>query len=154
MSREQSLTEIYAIELKLANKHFEEDRKGFLHALEEKYSHRPSMVIEKLFIELVRYRKDFSEQDEELFNLIMEGLSELKTDEFNDESLGGDYLLHLAKTTSAINHMVGVEEAGTLLGLSPGTIKNKCAAGELNAKKIGKTWIIDKRSLKNKEELK
>ena len=37
---------------------------------------------------------------------------------------------------------MGVEEASQLWGLSPGTIKNYCAQGKIEAKKIGKTWII------------
>jgi excisionase family DNA binding protein len=46
-----------------------------------------------------------------------------------------------------LNQVIGVEEAAIILGLSPGTIKNKCAAGEIAAKKIGKTWVIDKSKL-------
>lgn len=52
-----------------------------------------------------------------------------------------------------LENIVGVEEAATILGLSPGTIKNMCAAGKLTAKKIGKTWILDKTKLEvNKME--
>jgi hypothetical protein len=39
---------------------------------------------------------------------------------------------------------MGVEEASERWGLAPGTIKNMCAAGKLVARKIGKTWILDK----------
>ncbi|WP_240520139.1 MULTISPECIES: helix-turn-helix domain-containing protein [unclassified Bacillus (in: firmicutes)] len=49
---------------------------------------------------------------------------------------------------NSLDNIIGVEEAAKILGLSPGTVKNKCAAGELPAKKIGKTWIIDKTLLK------
>jgi excisionase family DNA binding protein len=47
---------------------------------------------------------------------------------------------------------MGVEEASQLWGLSPGYIKNLCAEGKIEAKKIGKTWVIDKtqRNPKNK----
>lgn len=48
---------------------------------------------------------------------------------------------------SPLNQVIGVEEAAHILGLTAGTIKNKCAAGEIHAKKIGKTWIIDKSKL-------
>lgn len=40
--------------------------------------------------------------------------------------------------------IMGVEEAAELWGLSPGYIKNLCAAGKLNAVKIGKTWVLEK----------
>lgn len=44
----------------------------------------------------------------------------------------------------SLENIIGVEEASQLWGLSPGYIKNLCAEGRLKAKKIGKTWIIDK----------
>lgn len=43
-----------------------------------------------------------------------------------------------------LNNIIGVEEASQLWGLSPGYIKNLCAANKIKCKKIGKTWIIDK----------
>lgn len=46
-----------------------------------------------------------------------------------------------------LDNIIGVEEAAEILGLSPGTIKNMCAAGKLNCKKIGKTWILNKEEL-------
>ncbi|ONK21248.1 hypothetical protein BLX87_23240 [Bacillus sp. VT-16-64] len=47
-------------------------------------------------------------------------------------------------------NVVGVEEAAKILGLSPGTVKNKCAKGEIPAKKIGMSWVIDKTKLAHK----
>lgn len=49
--------------------------------------------------------------------------------------------------TIMLENIIGVEEAAKILNLSPGTVKNKCAAGELPAKKIGKTWVLDKKIL-------
>jgi hypothetical protein len=39
---------------------------------------------------------------------------------------------------------MGVDEAAEKWLLSPGYIKNLCAAGKVLAVKIGKTWILDK----------
>ncbi|MGA9172404.1 MAG: helix-turn-helix domain-containing protein [Thermoactinomyces sp.] len=39
---------------------------------------------------------------------------------------------------------MGVEEAAKLWGYKPGYIKNLCAQGKIEAKKIGKTWVISK----------
>lgn len=41
-----------------------------------------------------------------------------------------------------LDQVIGVEEAAELWNLSPGYIKNLCAEGKVQAKKIGKTWII------------
>lgn len=42
----------------------------------------------------------------------------------------------------SLDKIMGVEEASQLWGLSSGYIKNLCAAGKIEARKIGKTWII------------
>jgi hypothetical protein len=39
---------------------------------------------------------------------------------------------------------MGVDEASELWSLSPGYIKNLCAEEKLEARKIGKTWILSK----------
>jgi excisionase family DNA binding protein len=52
-----------------------------------------------------------------------------------------------------LENIIGVEEAAKLWGLSAGYIKNLCAEGKIKAKKIGKTWIIDK-SQENPTKLK
>jgi len=43
-----------------------------------------------------------------------------------------------------LEKIIGVEEASKLWGLTPGYIKNLCADGKIEAKKIGKTWVIAK----------
>lgn len=43
---------------------------------------------------------------------------------------------------SLLDNIMGVDEASELWGLSAGYIKNLCASGKIEAKKIGKTWVI------------
>ncbi|MNH44257.1 Helix-turn-helix domain protein [compost metagenome] len=43
-----------------------------------------------------------------------------------------------------LDHIMGVNEAAELWGLSPGTIKNYCADGKVKAIKIGNQWVLDK----------
>ena len=43
-----------------------------------------------------------------------------------------------------LDQVIGVDEASELWGLSPGYIKNLCAEGKVEARKIGKTWILSK----------
>jgi excisionase family DNA binding protein len=43
-----------------------------------------------------------------------------------------------------LDYIMGVEEAAKLWGYKPGYIKNLCAQGKIEAKKIGKTWVISK----------
>lgn len=44
-----------------------------------------------------------------------------------------------------LTSIIGVNEASLLWGYSPGYIKNLCAKGKIKAKKIGNTWIIDRK---------
>lgn len=45
---------------------------------------------------------------------------------------------------TALDKIMGVDEASELWGLSSGYIKNLCANNKIECKKIGKTWIISK----------
>ena len=44
-----------------------------------------------------------------------------------------------------LENIIGVKEAAELWGLEASYIKNLCAQGKVKAKKIGNTWIIDRR---------
>lgn len=46
--------------------------------------------------------------------------------------------------SNPLEQVIGVDEASELWNLSPGYIKNLCAANKIKCKKIGKTWVIDK----------
>lgn len=43
--------------------------------------------------------------------------------------------------------LLSVEEVAGLLGLSVATIRRKCASGDLKAEKVGRQWVIDRKSL-------
>ncbi|MDA1861188.1 helix-turn-helix domain-containing protein [Bacillus cereus group sp. BY122LC] len=51
---------------------------------------------------------------------------------------------------SNLHNAIGVNEAASILNLSSGHVKNLCAQGKIVAKKIGKTWVIDKTKLKER----
>jgi hypothetical protein len=46
---------------------------------------------------------------------------------------------------NVLENIIGVKEASELWGLDASYIKNLCAQGKVKAKKIGNTWVIDKR---------
>lgn len=45
---------------------------------------------------------------------------------------------------AALDNVIGVKEAHLISSLSPGHIKNLCAAGAIESKKIGRTWILNR----------
>ena len=53
-------------------------------------------------------------------------------------------IAHLG-VVKVLENIIGVKEAAELWGLEASYIKNLCAQGKVKAKKIGNTWIIDKR---------
>ncbi|MBP3967993.1 helix-turn-helix domain-containing protein [Bacillus sp. WL1] len=46
-----------------------------------------------------------------------------------------------------LHNVIGVNEAASILNVSPGYVKNLCAQKKIVAKKIGKTWVIDSSKL-------
>ncbi len=45
---------------------------------------------------------------------------------------------------NVLDHIMGVEEAGERWGLSSDHVKLLCREGKVEAKKIGKTWVLVK----------
>ena len=45
---------------------------------------------------------------------------------------------------SNLDNIMGVNEAAELWSLKPGSVKNLCASGKVQAIKIDNRWIIDK----------
>ncbi|OUB81194.1 helix-turn-helix domain-containing protein [Bacillus wiedmannii] len=60
------------------------------------------------------------------------------------ETLRGFVVGFINGEHDSLSDVMGVEEAAEQWGLSPGYIKNLCAEGKVKAKKIGKTWVIQK----------
>lgn len=48
------------------------------------------------------------------------------------------------KPYAALDNVIGVNDAHLISSLSPGHIKNLCAAGAIESKKIGGTWVINR----------
>lgn len=53
-----------------------------------------------------------------------------------------------------LDKIIGVSEASKITGLAEGTVKNYCANGNIEAKKIGKTWVINKIKLEENVKMK
>ncbi|MEB9422110.1 helix-turn-helix domain-containing protein, partial [Bacillus cereus] len=48
------------------------------------------------------------------------------------------------KLYAVLDNVIGVNDAHLISGLSSGHIKNLCAAGAIESKKIGGTWVINR----------
>ncbi|WP_235712319.1 MULTISPECIES: helix-turn-helix domain-containing protein [Bacillus cereus group] len=67
-----------------------------------------------------------------------------KMNEFGIGMYGVKWEDVILKPYAALDNVIGVNDAHLISGLSPGHIKNICAAGAIESKKIGGTWVINR----------
>ncbi|MDR9852908.1 type I-C CRISPR-associated protein Cas8c/Csd1 [Paenibacillus sp. VCA1] len=135
---------LLAIANVLANKAKDKDEIGIADKHLTRYDRKPALTLERIHSDLLKYADRFGKDEMMLLDMFGEIMASLDGDEFNNEPLSGKYLQAYYAQQHDLDNVIGVEEASELWGLSPGTIKNYCAEGRISAKKIGKTWVIDK----------
>lgn len=85
----------------------------------------------------------------ELINVIVLDRLEVMADKAKMNELGiGMYGVKWEdidlKPYAALDNVISVNDAHLISDLSPGHIKNLCAAGTIESKKIGGTWVINR----------
>ncbi|MEB4819646.1 DNA-binding protein [Bacillus thuringiensis] len=85
----------------------------------------------------------------ELINAIvldrLEGIADKATmNEFGIGMYGVKWEDVNLKPYAVLDNVIGVNDAHLISSLSPGHIKNLCAAGAIESKKIGGTWVINR----------
>lgn len=148
MNRDQKFGRLLAIANVLGDRVFEGDRISISDKYLSKFGSHPAKAFERIHSELMEYAPRFRESELQLMEMFGEILADMDESEFNNESLDSKYLHAYYSQQHTLNNVIGVEEAAEMLNLSAGYIKNLCAAGKIEAKKIGKTWIINKTKLK------
>lgn len=151
MNRDIKFGRLLAIANILSEKVFEEGKPSVVQKYMSRYGQKPAKTFQKIHEELLEYAPKFGPDEIALLDMFGEILSEMEESEFTNEPLTPKYLHAFHSQQHRLSNIVGVEEAAKILGLSPGTVKNKCAAGELPAKKIGKTWVLDKTMITDKK---
>lgn len=144
MNRDLAFGRLLAIANVLSERVFEDGRPNISAKHLTKISQHPAKSFAKIHSELMEYTHKFGEEELHLLDLFGEILAEMDESDFTNEPLNGVYLQAYYSQQHSLNNVIGVEDAAELWGLSPGTIKNYCAEGKVVAKKIGKTWVIDK----------
>ncbi|MEK4178578.1 type I-C CRISPR-associated protein Cas8c/Csd1 [Aeribacillus sp. FSL K6-1121] len=144
MNRDIKFGRLLAIANILSEKVFEEGKQSVVQKYMSRYSQKPEKTFQKIHEELLEYTPKFGQDEMVLLDMFGEILADMDESEFTNEPLTPKYLHAFHSQQHRLSNLIGVEEAAKILGLSPGTIKNKCAAGELPAVKIGKTWVMDK----------
>ncbi|MGR6115698.1 type I-C CRISPR-associated protein Cas8c/Csd1 [Aeribacillus composti] len=151
MNRDIKFGRLLAIANILSEKVFEEGKQSVVQKYMSRYSQKPAKTFQKIHEELLEYAPKFGQDEMVLLDMFGEILANMDESEFTNEPLGAKYLHAYHSQQHQLSNLIGVEEAAKILGLSPGTVKNKCAAGELPAVKIGKTWVMDKTMITDKK---
>ncbi|MCO7175570.1 helix-turn-helix domain-containing protein [Sporolactobacillus kofuensis] len=113
----------------------------------DRFAQRPVDGLMELHKDVMQYAPQFKPSQGYLFKMLEEIISSLDDDEYTNDPLDPKFLYGYYKKNTDLDMLAGVDYAADILNLSPGTVKNKCASGEIPAKKIGKTWIMDKNDL-------
>lgn len=147
MKREIAFGRLLAIANVLSKKVFETDKQSVSQKHMTQFAKNPAKTLERIHADLMEYADKFGADEMQLLNMLGEILAEMSESEFTNEPLKPQYLQAYYSeqhTLNTLDNVMGVEDASDLWGLKPGTIKNYCADGIVQAKKIGKTWVIDK----------
>lgn len=144
MDRNEKFGRLLSIANVLSERVFEEGKPNVSGKYLSRFTNKPALALEKIHKELLEYTHKFGPEEWHLFELFGEIMAELDLSDFTNESLSSKYLYHYYSQNHELENCIGVDEASALWGLSPGTIKNYCAAGKIVSKKIGNTWIIDR----------
>lgn len=111
----------------------------------ERFKKQPMDTFAKIHQEIMENTHTFDETHYLLLDVFQEILSEMEYEDFSNESLNGEYLLHSYKERHHwANAIMDTKEASEQWGLSQDHIKKLCREGKVRAKKIGSSWAIDR----------
>lgn len=144
MDRNVAFGRLLAIANVLGQRVFEQDKIGILDKHFTRFNKRPALTFEKIHKELMEYADKFDEYEIHLLDMFGDILSSIDDADFTNEPLNAKYLHAFHSQQHDLDSIIGVNDAAELWGLSPGYVKNLCAKGEVKAKKVGNTWVIDK----------
>lgn len=147
VTREEKFARVLAIADMLSKHSFELARPSVEQSYRTAFIRNPAKVLKLIHKDLMNYSHKWSKREWVLFEILGEEIATLNIDELTGEELGEKFFPHLGSAKVEMWNIIGVEQAAKILNLSPGTVKNKCASGEIPAKKIGMTWVIDKTKL-------
>lgn len=64
---------------------------------------------------------------------------------FEDDIATMTFALGLSGDVTELDHLISADDAAKMWGITPQHVRRLCESGDVRAKKVGKTWVIDKR---------
>lgn len=145
INRDIKFGRLLAIANILSERVIEKNKRSKVIEYWDRYQKRPMEVFSKIHADIMEYTHKFGETEMYLFDLFVEILADMTEEEFTNEPLNPVYTHEFSRHQHNLENVMGVEKASKIWGLSSGYIKNLCSEGKIKAKKIGNTWVIDKR---------
>lgn len=146
--RERQFGQLLAVANILINKIHKGNGPAVMDKYWKRFEQKPADTFTKMHGEIIDYIYLFDSVDIALLDIFQTILSDMDIEDFNNLKLDSGYLHAYYQQKSPLNNLdnlIGVSEASELWGLTAAYIKNLCAEGKVDAKKIGNTWVIDKR---------
>lgn len=110
----------------------------------EKLRLKPAATLAEIHNQLIANINKFGPDEMVLLDMLGEQIAKLDVTEMDNTPLNDSYLISYYHQNSALDQVMGVEEAAKRWKLSPGYVKNLCNDGAVKAKRIGMAWVIDK----------
>lgn len=144
LSREESFGRLLAIANVLGWRVFDKHRPSISAKYSTRLGQKPAHTFKLIHEELMGYSHKFGDDELYLMDMFGEILADMDFEDFSNEDLDGIYRLHQSKEQNSLFRIMSAEEASERWGLSAGHIKNLAADGKIKARKVSKTWLIDK----------
>ncbi|MFS0841316.1 type I-C CRISPR-associated protein Cas8c/Csd1 [Paenibacillus sp. 1P03SA] len=142
-NRDVSFGRLLAIANVLGERLFERDKPNITSKYLERYRRSPAKTFQKIHEELMEYAHKFGETEVHLMDMFGEILANMDIEQFTDEPLKDNYLHSYYSQQNTLHNIMSVEEAAKLWGYeNPGSVKNLCSSGKIQASKIGRDWVI------------
>ncbi|MBV6717176.1 helix-turn-helix domain-containing protein [Paenibacillus chitinolyticus] len=144
-SRDVSFGRLLAIANVLGERLFENDKPDITSKYLERYRRSPSKTFQKIHEELMMYAHKFGKTEIHLMDMFDEILANMDIEQFTDEPLKDKYLHSYHTQQHTLRNIMSVDDAAKLWGYeNPGSVKNLCRTGKIQATKIGRDWVIDR----------
>ncbi|WP_040985551.1 helix-turn-helix domain-containing protein [Oceanobacillus jeddahense] len=131
----------------LGERVFEEERRSVSALYQEKLKKNPAKAVQLIHENLMQYQNSFTDNDWVLMDILGDIIADMDEEDFTNEGIEDkeQFILQSHRQRGLLSNLMSSKHASEYWGISEGYIKNLCAEGKIDAVKIGKSWVIDKR---------
>jgi hypothetical protein len=144
MTRDEKFGRLLAIADVLSDGIFEKHSGRIGARYSSRMSTSPTSTIMLINRDIIQYVDTWGEREHLLYDMFTEILADMSIEEFDNEPLSYKYLHSVSVQRHALRNIMSVEEAAKKWKMSESRVRALCADETIEARKLGKTWIIPK----------